>query len=379
MRAVVMRGGDLLVDDVPRPIAGPGQILVRPIATGICGSDLSAWQHTDQFLQASLDSGTHLFVFDPARDLVMGHEFSAEVVAVGPGVDHYAAGDKIVAKPMVVDSNNVVRCVGYATDFPGALGEYVVLGAGGDMPLHPHIPAGLDPYLAALTEPLTVGFNAVGRSQIAPTQGAVVVGCGPVGLGALVGLKERGVGDVVVSDPSRARREIALAHGAYCVVDPAETDPIDAWRELTNQDRQLFVFECSGMSGMLNSLLYSVPRSTTIVVSGSCMVDDPIRPVVGIYKNVRIDFCMGPDATFAPTDVDEFEATLKRLADGAIDASRLVTAWAPLEAAADAFAALRPHDAHGIEHFKILVRNDLDGDRLLAGPASEGGAPWHAN
>ena len=65
MRALVLRDGELLVDHVPEPKPGPGQLLVEPIATGICGSDLSAWQHTDEFLQASIDSGTDIFIFDP--------------------------------------------------------------------------------------------------------------------------------------------------------------------------------------------------------------------------------------------------------------------------------------------------------------------------
>lgn len=367
MRALVLRDGDLLVTDVIEPRPGPGQMLVAPLATGICGSDLSAWKHTDEFLQASIDSGTELFVFDKSADLVMGHEFTSTVLEIGPGVLSYKPGDRIVTRPSVLDLGTH-RCVGYATNYPGALAERVVVQADGDRQ-HPIIPEDMDPYLAALTEPLTVGFNAVARSRATPSLGAVVIGCGPVGLGAVVGLLERGISPIVVSDPSPMRREIALQHGAHIAVDPTEQDPIEAWSNATGDGRRLLVFECSGKKGMLNLLLYSVPHSTTILVSGSCMVDDTIRPVVGIYKNVRIDFCMGPDPELGPTDVDEFEKTLDRLHRGAIDGRRLVTAWAPLDAAGQAFEALRPNDPGSIEHFKILVRHDLEGQDLIPGPA----------
>jgi threonine dehydrogenase-like Zn-dependent dehydrogenase len=367
MRALVLRDGELLVDTVPDPEPGPGQLLVQPLATGICGSDLSAWQHTNEFLQASVDSGTDIFVFDPTRDLVMGHEFSSTVLATGPGVEDYQPGDVIVTVPVAIDPSGTAHCVGYATDFPGALSERVVVQAEIDgRPLHPKVPDGFDPYLAALTEPLTVGFNAVDRSRITPDIGAVVVGCGPVGLGVLVGLLERGIHSVVVSDPSPARRQLALDHGAAIVVDPAEQDPIQVWRDLAPAGTRLYVFENTGVKGMLNRLLYTVPHSTRILVSGSCMVDDTIRPVVGIYKNLRIDFCMGPDPDLGPTGNDEFAGTLQRLADGRIDAQRLVTGYASLDAAAQAFQALRPADSHAIEHFKILVRHDLTGDEVVA-------------
>ncbi len=366
MRALVLRDGELVVDSVPDPEPALGQLLVEPLATGICGSDLSAWQHTSQFLQASRDSNTDLFVFDPSRDLVMGHEFSSRVVATGSGVDSYHPGDVIVTLPLALDSAGVAHCVGYATDFPGALSERVVVEAeAGGRPLHPRVPAGFDPHLAALTEPLTVGFNAVDRSRITPEIGAVVVGCGPVGLGVLVGLLERGITSVVVSDPSPARRRLALEHGARVVVDPAEQDPIDAWRDIAPTGSRLYVFENTGVKGMLNRLLYSVPHSTRILVSGSCMVDDTIRPVVGIYKNIRIDFCMGPDPDLGATGNDEFSRTLQRLAEGRLNARSLVTGYASLEAAALAFEALRPADSHRIEHFKILVRPDLVGDALI--------------
>ena len=90
VRSVVLRGGLLRVGHVPEPVPGPGQLLVAPIATGVCGSDLSAWQHTEDYLAAHLDAGMDGGLFDPDQDLVLGHEFTSRVVAVGDGVTGYA-------------------------------------------------------------------------------------------------------------------------------------------------------------------------------------------------------------------------------------------------------------------------------------------------
>ncbi len=365
MRALVLRNGELLVDEVPEPVPGPGQILVEPLATGVCGSDLSAWQHTDEFLQASLDTDMKLYIFEKSKDLVMGHEFSSRVVEVGPGVTAYQPGDQIVTLPVALDDAGDAHCVGYATQYPGALGERVVVQAAFDKPLHPKIPEGMDPYLAALTEPLTVGFNTVDRSRIAPGVGAVVVGAGPVGLGVVVGLVERGISPIVVSDPSESRRRLAAAYGAHVVVDPFETDPLDAWRDAAEAGDRLFVYENTGVKGMINRLMYAAPPSTVIFVSGTCMVDDTIRPVIGIYKNIRIDFCSGPDPVLGPTGSDQFSMTLDRLASGQVNGADLVTGWSSLESAAQVFHALRPAEPSTIEHFKILVRHDLDADHIL--------------
>ena len=196
------------------------------------------------------------------------------------------------------------------------------------------------------------------RSKIEPPAGAIVTGCGPVGLGSVAALVERGIDPIVVSDPSAARRAIAAAFGAHVVVDPAEDDPVAAWRDLAEPDQRLYVYEASGKPGVLDSLLYTVPSYTRITVVGACMVDDPIRPIVGIYKNVTIEFCvgMGPDGDEYP-----FAQTFERLADGRIDVTKLVTGYAGLEGVDEVFPHLRPGNYRDIDHVKILVRHDIDG------------------
>ena len=91
MRAAVLRGTQLVVDDVPDPKPGPGQVLVETLACGICGSDLHVFRDLEQLMESARAIGTP-FMFDVERDVVMGHEFSARVVELGPGVTEVEPG-----------------------------------------------------------------------------------------------------------------------------------------------------------------------------------------------------------------------------------------------------------------------------------------------
>ncbi len=349
MKATVMRKGELVVDDIPEPVPGPGQVLVETLACGICGSDLSAYRHTSEFLQASVDSGTDAFVFDPDADLVFGHEFSARVIGAGPDTPDVTEGQVVVALPWALEATGTLRTIGYSNTFPGGYGERMVLQAAALEPVPDHVP----PAVAALTEPLAVGFGNVARSGVSAGDSAVVVGCGPIGLGAVAGLAERGVVPIVASDPSPRRRAAAERLGAHRVVDPGTDDPIEVWRACAEQGQRLTVFNCVAKVGLLNELLYAAPPFTRIMQIGSLMVDDTIRPVVGIYKDVVIEMCM----IYPP---EEYAKTLHRIANGAVDAAALITGEVGLAGVPAAFDALGRPD----EHIKILVRPGLAVDRI---------------
>ena len=94
MRAVTMRRGHLELKDVPEPPMTDDHLLVEPLSAGVCGGDLNAMDHADDFLHASRASGTPLFLFDPDRDLVFGHEFTARVREVGANVEGRDEGEE---------------------------------------------------------------------------------------------------------------------------------------------------------------------------------------------------------------------------------------------------------------------------------------------
>ncbi|WP_431950876.1 zinc-binding dehydrogenase [Nocardia lijiangensis] len=343
MRAVVMRDRRLVVDEVADPVPGPGQVLVETVACGICGSDKQALDFTDEFLQASRDSGVPTFEFDPARDVVLGHEIAARVVSAGPDTPH-EPGQLVVALPWAVDHAGQIHGVGFSNEFPGGYGERMVLQAMALEPIPEHVP----PHVAALTEPLAVGFGNVARTGIGPSGSGIVIGCGPVGLGAVAALAERGVAPIVASDPSKLRRDTALRLGAHRVVDPAVADPIEAWREAASPGQLLHIWVCAAVPGLINDLMYKAPRQTTILQIGAVMTDDVIRPIVGIYKDISLQMCM-------VYPHEEYAKTLTRIAEGTIDAASLITAEVGLDGVATAIDSLRNPDAH----IQILVRPDL--------------------
>ncbi|MFD4708530.1 zinc-binding dehydrogenase [Streptomyces sp. NPDC058430] len=328
-------------------ILRPGQVLAEPLATGICGSDLSAARHTDAFLRASRDSGTEAFLFDPDADLVMGHQLCARVLSPGEW-----RGKVVVGLPWVLDGGGTLRTVGYATAFPGGFGQRVVLQEAALIPVPDHVA----PHAAALTEPLAVGFGNVARAAPEPGSGAVI-GSGPIGLGAVAALVERGVAPVVGSEPSPRRRALAERFGAHVCVDPAARDPYDAWCAAAPPHTPLTVLERSGRAGMFDEILHRAPRRTRVLLIGACMTEDVFTPAVGLYKDISVTMCM----TYPP---EEFARTLERIAEGTIDAAALVTGQVGLGGVSAALDTLRQPD----DHVKVLVRPGLPGTGLHPAP-----------
>ncbi|MBV8160484.1 MAG: alcohol dehydrogenase catalytic domain-containing protein, partial [Acidimicrobiia bacterium] len=268
MKAAVLRAGRMVVDDVADPVPGEGQVLVQTRACGICGSDLHTAQHADRMTEltreavASAGAPMAPLVFDAGRDLVMGHEFAAEVLELGPGAAGASPGQTVVSVPVVADERGI-HAVGYSNDYPGGYAERMLLSAG----MLLEVPNGLDARRAALTEPMAVGVHAVKRSAIAPGSAAVVIGAGPVGLAVIAALALAGIEPVVAADFSARRRQLATAMGAHEVVDPREEPPVDAWRRVDGR-RPLTIFEAVGVPGVIDQAMRAAPQQTGIVVVG---------------------------------------------------------------------------------------------------------------
>ena len=355
MRAVVRRGPALVLDTLPVPEPQAGQVLARTLACGICGSDLHAVHAMEQMVDLSARAGEPGLI-DPARDIVFGHEFCAEIVDHAPGTDRrLKPGTRVVSVP-VAPTPQGFETIGYSNRFPGGFGETMVLTEA----LLLEVPNGLSDVAAAMTEPFAVGEHAVAESDAEPETVNLVVGCGPVGLAVIAALKARGLGPVIASDFSPARRRIAEAFGADVVIDPARENPHARWATLGvpvsrtersvlamagRTGRRAIVFECVGVPGVIQGLVEGVPVGTQIVVVGVCMQTDAIEPFLCINKSIELKFVLG----YSP---EEFAATLHRIADGTIDVAPVVTAQVGLDGVADAFAAL----GNAEKHCKIVVK-----------------------
>src|SRR3954468_18182680 len=291
MRAAVLRAGRMVErDDVTEPVPGPGQVLVGVKACGICGSDLHFAKHGAEVLELNnqIDGfgGYGGMQIDLGRDVFMGHEFSAEVLEAGPGTEALSPGTLVTSLPVLLSATGFEPIV-YSNKTIGGYAERMLLSA----PLLTPIPNGLDPRHAALTEPMAVGLHAVNRSGINERDGALVLGCGPVGLAVVAALRLRGVDHIVAADFSSARRSLARRLGAHEAVDPRDEEAFAAWRR-TGGSRGLVVFEAIGVPGIINDILRAAPARTRAVVVGVCMQPDTVQPFFGISKELSIQFVL---------------------------------------------------------------------------------------
>jgi threonine dehydrogenase-like Zn-dependent dehydrogenase len=339
MRAAVMRNGKLEVMEVPDPVPGPGNVLAETIACGVCGSDLHALKHLGQMKEVAAAAG---YPADLDGDVIMGHEFAARVVECGPGAAGLEPGDVVVSIPLVFTPSGPSQ-VGYSTRYPGGYGELMELTPAFCV----KVPDGLDPRQAALTEPMAVGIHAVAKAHLQQGEGAVVLGCGPIGLAIVAGLRLQGVEPIVAADFSPKRRTLAAQMGAHVTVDPRETPPAEAWTG-TAGTRTPVIFEAVGVRGMLDDIMLWAPRNTHVIVAGVCMEPDPIRPLIGVSKELSLHFVLGYDPM-------EFQQTLGHIAEGRIDVSPLITGEVGIEGVPGAFEALSDPESHA----KILVEPAL--------------------
>src|SRR3712207_5033084 len=229
---------------------------------------------------------------------------------------------------------------------------------------------------------MAVALHAVRRGEVGKRQPAVVIGCGPVGLGVILMLKARGVRTVVASDFSPGRRALAKKCGADVVVDPAVDSPYTAvtgkghlddipaalglgvgtmeklgrlpvpwwhvWRAAEKvgaaTPKHPVVFECVGMPGVIESIVDSAPLFSRVVVVGVCVGPDRFKPAMAINKEIDLRFVIG----YTPL---EFRDTLRMLAEGEVDPRPLVTGEVGLDGVDAAFSALADPERHA----KILI------------------------
>ena len=335
MKAAIFRGGDIVVDTLPEPVPGRGQVLVKTLACGICGSDLHAAKHAHRMVEVTKRIPGRV-PMDLARDVVFGHEFCCEVLDYGPDTERrLKPGTRVCSMPLMMEADGP-KGMGYSNTYVGGYAEQMVLSA----PLMLEVPNGLPTEHAALTEPLAVGVHAVEKGAVRADEAPLVIGCGPVGLAVIAALRLKGIRPIVAADFSPARRELAAKMGADVVVDPARESPYSRLAA----DKRAAIFECVGVPGMLQQLFEAAPRDARVVVVGVCMEPDSIEPMFGIVKELSLQFVLG----YTP---EEFARSLQLLADGQVDGEALITGKVGLAGVKQAFTELGNPE----RHTKILV------------------------
>ena len=376
MKAVVCQDAELEVVERPEPTPARGQVRLTVSRCGICGSDLHARHGLDAWADLAQRAGYSRFGRSH-EPVVFGHEFSGEVAEYGTGCKGEApTGTPVVALPLIRAAGGV-DTVGLSAHAPGGYAEQVLVQESLMLP----VPNGLAPDVAALTEPMAVAWHAVRRGDVGKRQVAIVIGCGPVGLGVVLMLKASGVRTVVASDPSPGRRALAGACGADVVVDPGAASPFTAagdrghledlpsalelavgtrerlgrlpvgwwhvWRmaeKLGAAPKHPVIFECVGVPGVIESIVDGAPLFSRVVVVGVCVGPDRFTPAMAINKEIDLRFVVG----YTPL---EFRDTLHMLAEGDVDPRPLITGEVGLGGVEAAFAALGDPERHA----KILI------------------------
>ena len=343
MKALVLnRYSKLDYQDFPAPVPGEGEALVRVRACGVCGSDIHGWDGSTGRRQPPL---------------IMGHEASGEIAAVGPKVERWRAGDRVTFDSMIhcgecawcksgqtnlCDNRRVIGVSPGDYRQHGAFAEYVTLPARLLFPL----PAALTYERAAMAEPVSIAVHAVQRGKVAATDTAVVVGTGMIGLLVVQALRWAGCGKIIAVDIDDKKLALAVELGAHHSLRSDSGDPVAAIQKLTDGQGADRSFEVVGVTPTLDLALRALKKGGTAVLVGNVApkTDFPLQLVVTRELNV-IGSC---------AQAGEYPLCLDLIARGVIRVDPLISAVAPLAEGEAWFQKLSTKGAGGL--MKVILQ-----------------------
>lgn len=237
MRALLYYGSEnAKVEEIPEPEVKPGTVKVKVKFAGICGTDLHEY---------------HEQMYVTQTPMILGHEFTGEVVELGEGVVNYQIGDRVVVEPIWGcgecvscedgNYNTCERLQAYGLHHPGGFAEFVVVNEKNLFLL----PDYLNYELAALVEPTAVAMQAIKTSSFKIGDKVAIFGAGPIGLLIAQCAKASGASQIIVVEIEKERRKLAMEMGADYAIDPTKEDAVKKIKELTEKGAHL-AFEASG-------------------------------------------------------------------------------------------------------------------------------------
>ncbi|MGO9512701.1 MAG: alcohol dehydrogenase catalytic domain-containing protein [Steroidobacteraceae bacterium] len=332
MRAPVFKGvgKPLQVETLPDPTPQAGDLVLKIARCGICGTDLHM---TDGHAQTF------------PVDTVIGHEFAGEVVAIGSEVAGFKVGDRVTAMPVVgcgrcasCLQGETAWCTAGLIGLTGGYGQYAPTKAHAAM----RLPASLSMTDGALIEPLAVALHGVALAQLEPGCRVLVLGAGPIGLGAVYWARLLGGGRIAAMSRSRRGEELALELGASCFVQSGEGAEAALKGALGGPPD--VVFECIGQPGMLTQAMHLVRPRGTVVILGNCMLPDTVYPSLAMFKQLRIQGSM-------VYSLREFQAVADVLDAGHLEPRAMVTDTVSYAQLPQVFESLR----HPLNQCKVMI------------------------
>ncbi len=337
MKAAVLKDkGNMVIEEVPTPTAGPGEVVLKMRRVGICGSDL------------------HLYMTGLLPpDTIMGHECSGVVAEVGEGVEEWQVGDRAAIHGGLScgkcfwcrnGNDNICREMGGIGlgDMPGGYAEYLRALP----PQMVRVPDGVSLEEAALLDPFSTAYHGIRLSGFKMRETALVMGAGPIGLCTIQQLKLAGARTVVATEFVERRAGAAKEYGADVVLSPND-DVLGTMAELTGGVGADYVFECVGVPATTDEAFRLVRRAGKVVLVGVCMEPATVQPVFWMINEISMQTTMG----FTQS---EFKTSLELIRKGALKTAGLVTETISLDQVPDAFERLlSPND-----EIKVLVGFD---------------------
>jgi threonine 3-dehydrogenase len=283
MRALVKHADvvGLRLDDVPIPEPGPDDILIRVLTTGICGTDVHIF-NWDDWARATI----------PAP-MTVGHEFSGEIVGLGPNVSGFEVGELVGAEGHVV-CNRCRNCLagrrhlcqdarGIGVNLPGAFADYVLIPKS-NVWRHQE---GLDPEIAALFDPFgnavhtALEFDVLGEDVL-------ITGAGPIGLMACAVVAHAGARNVVVTDVNPFRLDLAKRMGATRSVDIRSEDLQDIQGELGMTEGFDVALEMSGSPSAMDDIIQNTIHGANVAILGIPTDPFPIDWSIVIFNMLNL-------------------------------------------------------------------------------------------
>ncbi len=336
MKAAIFRGaGQIEVAWAPQPEAEPGEVVIRVAYCGICGSDVEAY---------------HTGMYEPG--LIIGHELSGTIHALGPGVAGWQVGDRVVVNDAIpchecpsclegrLDACESMTMIGLTQH--GAFAEYTKISARG---LH-RLPPEVSLRQGALVEPLAVVLHGVRRSRLKVGDRVLVMGAGPIGLLTLQCARLAGARQVIVVEPEPGRAALAHQLGATAVLHPARDHVGVTLANLTQGRGPDVIYICTGAPAALREAVSLVRKGGQIFILGLC-----VEPVEADFMTVVLgDLCLEGSLLGRA----EFPAAIDLIAQRRVDVESLISHEIALEdIVTQGFDRLA---APGTGAVKILVR-----------------------
>lgn len=343
---------DVRVEEIEEPKVVKGSVKIKVKWCGICGSDLHEYLGGPIFIpvgQPHALSGTR-------GPVVLGHEFSGEIVELGEGVTKFNIGDRVIVEPIVA-CGKCPACMEGKYNLCSSLGFHGLCGSGGGLAEYTvfpedfvhKIPDEMSYEDAALVEPMAVGLHSVRMANFNTGDTALVLGAGPIGLATIECLKAAGARLIVVLQRKSIRQKYAKRAGADVVLDPNEVNIPEEVKKLTGGVGVDAAFETTGAKIGFDTGLESLKYEGTMVITSIWEKDINFNPNVLVFTEKKIV------GTLAYRH--EFPATIALMKDGRIKTEGYITKKIALDdIVEEGFGALTGPEKK--KHVKILVTPD---------------------